>query len=189
MTPLIALLDASVLYPAPLRDLLIRLALTDLFAARWSDAIQDEWTRNLLEDRPDLGPDALARVRVLMERHVPNCRVTDYEDLIPTLTLPDPDDRHVLAAAIHARADVIVTANIRHFPSDVLARYRITSQRPDDFIGHFLDQDASRVLDAVRRQRAGLQRPPYTASELLDTLERQGLTQTVARLRPLAAQI
>ena len=181
MTPLIALLDASVLYPAPLRDLLMRLALAGLFDARWSDAIQDEWTRNLLADRPGLSPASLARVRALMEAHVPDCLVADYQDIIPTLTLPDLDDRHVLAAAIHAHADVIVTANLRHFPSDVLARYGIRPQRPDDFIGHLADQDASRVVDAVRRQRAGLRSPTYTALELLDTLERQGLTQTVAR--------
>lgn len=100
----IVLYDACVLYPAPLRDLLMRLALTDLFQARWTDRIHDEWTRNVLGNRPDITPESLARCRQLMDEHVPGCLVTGYEALISTLTLPDPDDRHVLAAAVHGRA-------------------------------------------------------------------------------------
>ena len=96
MAPIV-LYDACVLYPAPLRDLLMRLALTDLFQARWTDQIHDEWTRNVLANRPELTAESLARCRRLMDEHVPDCLVTGYESLIPTLSLPDPDDRHVLA--------------------------------------------------------------------------------------------
>jgi hypothetical protein len=95
-----ALYDACVLYPAPLRDLLLQLALTDLFRAKWTEAIHDEWTRNLLANRPELKPELLARTRELMNAHVRDCLVEDYEPLVAGLTLPDPDDRHVLAAAI-----------------------------------------------------------------------------------------
>lgn len=98
-----AIYDACVLYPAPLRDLLMHLALTDLFRAKWTDAIHDEWTKSVLESRPDLTREQLERTRALMNIHVRNCLVTSYEDLIPSLTLPDPDDRHVLAAAIRGR--------------------------------------------------------------------------------------
>ena len=102
--PLIAVYDACVLYPAPLRDLLMHLALTGLFQAKWTDRIHEEWTRNLLEDRPELGREKLERVRRLMDAHAEDCLVTGYEGLIGPLSLPDPDDRHVLAAAIHAKA-------------------------------------------------------------------------------------
>ncbi len=105
----IVLYDACVLYPAPLRDLLMRLALTDLFQARWTDQIHDEWTRNVLANRPDVTAESLARCRRLMDEHVPDCLVTGYESLIPTLSLPDPDDRHVLAAALHGGASSIIT--------------------------------------------------------------------------------
>jgi PIN domain len=107
----IALLDASVLYPAPLRDLLMHLAQTTLFKARWSNLIHDEWTRNVLEDRPDLSAAQISRTRALMDAHVDGALVTDFEDLIPNLELPDLDDRHVLAAAIRCGANLIVTMN------------------------------------------------------------------------------
>ena len=95
MTNFTAVYDACVLYPAPLRDLLMRLAVTDLFRAKWTEAIQDEWTRSVLRDRPDLSADQLQRTRTLMNDNVRDCLVTGYEELIPALHLPDPDDRHV----------------------------------------------------------------------------------------------
>lgn len=93
--------DACVLYPAPLRDLLMRLALTDLYRARWTDMIHDEWTRNVLKQRPDLKAEDLQRTRSLMNSHVRDSLVTGFEHLIPSVELPDADDRHVVAAAIH----------------------------------------------------------------------------------------
>ena len=113
MASFVAVFDACVLYPAPLRDLLLRLALTDLFRARWSAEIHDEWVRAVLARRPDLSPAILDRTRALMDGAVPDAVVTGHEGLIPTLTLPDPDDRHVLAAAIRCQAGVIVTFNLR----------------------------------------------------------------------------
>src|SRR4051794_30457659 len=101
----------------------MQLALTDLIQARWTDEIHDEWIRSVLSDRPDIKPESLARCRELMDRHVPDSLVTDYEPLIPTLILPDPDDRHVLAAAIHAQAELIVTFNLGDFPASVLSSY------------------------------------------------------------------
>lgn len=113
---MIALYDACVLYPAPLRDLLMHLAVTDLFRARWTEAIHEEWIRNLLRDRPDLTRDKLERTRDLMNAHVRDCLVIGYESLIPALTLPDPEDRHVRAAAVRCGADVIVTFNPEALP-------------------------------------------------------------------------
>jgi hypothetical protein len=103
------LYDACVLYPAPLRDLLMRLALANLFQARWTDEIHDEWTRNVAANRPDVSAESLARCRKLMNEHVTDSLIIGYEALIPSLSLPDSDDRHVLAAAIHGGAGVIRT--------------------------------------------------------------------------------
>ena len=112
--------DACVLYPAPLRDLLMHLALSDLYRARWSDMIHDEWTRNVLAIRPDLTQDQLKRTRQLMNTHVRDSLVSGFEYLIPSINLPDPDDRHVAAAAIHSGASLIVTFNLKDFPAHAL---------------------------------------------------------------------
>lgn len=114
MTNFTAVYDACVLYPAPLRDLLMRLAVTDLFRAKWTEAIHDEWTRSVLRDRPDLSADQLQRTRTLMNDNVRDCLVTGYEELIPALHLPDPDDRHV-EMAIKKGATVAAKNGARWF--------------------------------------------------------------------------
>ena len=98
--------DACVLYPAPLRDLLMHLALTDLYRARWTDMIHDEWTQNLLQRRPDIRPEDLARTRRLMNDNVRDALISGFDHLIGAIQLPDPDDRHVLATAIHGGGDL-----------------------------------------------------------------------------------
>lgn len=183
------LYDACVLYPAPLRDLLIRLAMAELFRARWTDEIHEEWTRNVAANRPDLSAASLARCRTLMDEHVPDSLVAGYDPLIPGLSLPDPDDRHVLAAAIHGGAGLIVTSNLKDFPASALGGHSIEAIHPDEFIANLWDEFPDAVLDALRRQRAGLRNPPKTAAELLATLEQCGLTETVSRVRPHEARI
>ena len=108
-------LDACVLYSAPLRDLLLSVAETGLYRPRWTEAINDEWTKSLKAKFPEKS-DKIDRTRLLVDRSVPDCLITGYESLIPSLSLPDENDRHVFAAAICGRADVIVTTNVRDFP-------------------------------------------------------------------------
>ncbi len=93
-----ALLDANVLFPQMLRDVMVSLAAAQAFEARWTHPIHDEWTRNVLKERPDIAPVILQKVRVLMDANVPNCLVEGFEPLIATLQLPDPNDRHVVVA-------------------------------------------------------------------------------------------
>ncbi|MBC8122315.1 MAG: PIN domain-containing protein [Gemmatimonadaceae bacterium] len=100
MAAFTALYDANVLYPAELRNLLMHLASMGLFRAKWSADIHEEWMSSLLKNRPDLTRFKLERTRMLMYKHAVDALVDGYEDLIPGLRLPDPDDRHVLAAAI-----------------------------------------------------------------------------------------
>lgn len=184
MAPITAIFDACVLYPAPLRDLLMQLALADLFYARWTYMIHEEWIRNVLKDRPDLTVEQLSRTRALMDRSVRDGLVTEFEGLIPALALPDADDRHVLAAAIRARADVIVTFNLGDFPAADLARYGVEAQHPDAFVVHLLSLDEARVLSSIKAVRARLRKPSMTAEDYLAMLERQTLPQAVAWLRP-----
>ena len=107
-----------------------------LFRAKWTDSIHDEWIRNLLANRTDLDPAKLARTRELMNEAVPDSLVTGYEELIGGLDLPDVDDRHVLAAAIHCKAAAIITFNLKDFPPEKLAKYNIELQHPDEFLFH-----------------------------------------------------
>ncbi len=184
-----AIYDACVLYPAALRDLLMHLALTDLFRAKWTEHIHEEWMRSLLENRPDLHREQLERTRELMNSYVRDCLVTNYEELIPAITLPDPDDRHVLAAAIRAGADVIVTFNLDDFPAEILTKFGIIAQHPDEFITHLLDLAPNIVCAAAKRQRQSLKNPPKTVEDFLKSLELQGLARTVAGLREFAEMI
>lgn len=126
--------DANVLYPAPLRDLLMHLARTGLFRARWTEEIHQEWMTNVIRNRPDLSPAQLERTRDLLNMAVLDCLVTGYESLTPTLQPPDPKDRHVLAAAIFGGARAIVTFNRRHFPASTLAMHGIEALHPDRFV-------------------------------------------------------
>lgn len=180
-----AFLDASVLYPASLRNLLMRLAVRDLFQARWSRRVHDEWIRAVLRDRPDLTEDQLQRTRAAMDRHSQDSLVTGYEALIPTLVLPDPNDRHVLAAAIVSGAEVIVTRNLRDFPAEVLDRFAIEAQHPDVFVRQMIDLAPFQVAGAIQEQAAQLVRPPVSVNELLAVLKRIGLAETVTELRRL----
>ena len=177
------------LYPAPLRDLLMELALTDLFGAKWSYMIHDEWMRNVLANRPDLSEEKLARTRELMDSHVRDCLVEDFEQLIDSIELPDADDRHVVAAAIRGRADVIVTYNLKYFPEERLKPYGIDVQHPDEFLVHLLDLSAGNVCGAVQTHRKRLQNPGKSVEEYLETLEKQALSEFVAVLRQFSEVI
>ncbi|WP_422929422.1 PIN domain-containing protein [Singulisphaera sp. PoT] len=189
MTDLTVVYDGCVLYPAPLRDFLMHAALTDLYRAKWTDQIHEEWIRNLLKNRSDLSIEQLTRTRNLMNASVRDCLVTGYEGLIRTLKLPDPDDRHVLAAAIWARADINVTLNLKDFPDKALEPYGIEAQHPDDLLDNQFELASDKVCLAAKRNRMSLKNPPKNVDEYLATLEAQGLGKTASRLRQFAALI
>jgi hypothetical protein len=107
VTALVVVCDANVLYAAPVRDVLMHLALAPLVEARWTHLIQAQWLRNVLQNRVDLERSKLERTQELMNAAVPNALVIGFEHLIETLQPPDGDDRHVLAAAIQTRATII----------------------------------------------------------------------------------
>src|SRR5437016_2701661 len=143
MEPLVALYDACVLYSAFLRDFLVRLAIhgrrQGVLRAKWTGRIHREWIRAVRRQRPDLGFGDLQRTRRLMDQHVRGCRVRGYERWERRLTLPDPDDGHVLAAALACVADVIVTFNITDFPASALSPFGVAAVTPDTFLVQLLD--------------------------------------------------
>lgn len=178
-----AVLDACVLYPAPLRDLLLSLAAEEIFRARWSDCIHDEWMRNLLANRPDLTREKLDRTVGLMNAAVEDATISGFSYLIPSLVLPDENDRHVLAAAIVGHADAIITFNLKDFPERIVAQYGLEVLHPDDFLVAQYELAQIRVLTLVKAMRKRLKNPPRTAAQLIETLESLGLPRFCKRLR------
>ncbi len=176
------LLDANVLYPAPMRDILLQLAVTDVFRAKWTAEIHREWIEALLRNEPRRDRAALERTRDMMDRNVRDCLVTGYDALIPQLHLPDPADRHVLAAAIVGRCDMIVTQNLRDFPESALAPYHVEAQHPDTFLCNQLDLAPGVFCGAIRKVRGRLKSPPYPVEDYLSILTQVGLVATASEL-------
>jgi len=145
-------LDANVLYPARLRDLFLRLAVAGHYRALWTERILDECFNNLLADRPDIPAEHLLRTRRLMTLAVPDAVVEDYDQLIDDLHLPDPDDRHVLAAAVTAGADLVVTANLADFPQEAIPP-GITRAGTCDFVLGLIHIDIDAVATAADQHR------------------------------------
>jgi hypothetical protein len=133
--------------------------------------------------RPDVRQ--LARTRRLMDKNLDDALVSGYKHLIDQFNLPDSNDRHVLAAAIHDGASIIVTAKLYDFLAEVLAAHGIDAQHPDAFVSARLDEYTEEALAALHEMRLDLKKSPFSLPELLVNLERQGLSQTVAELRQL----
>lgn len=169
--------DACVLFPAPLRDLLVRVAAAGLVRAHWTDSILDECFENILKQRPELSRERLERTRELMRVTIPDALVTGYEPLVDGLSLPDPADRHVLAAAIRSGAQVIVTWNLRDFPATILQPLGVEAKSPDVFLCEAIDIEPLTVCSIVEQQAADLRNPPRTRasrnSSPLNRLSRQ----------------
>jgi hypothetical protein len=183
MEPIIAVYDACVLYPNFLRDFLVRLAVhgrgRGILRAKWTGRIHREWIRAVLRQRPELRA-ALRRTRQLMDRHVRGCRVRGYQRWEERLTLPDPDDRHVLAAALACVADLIVTFNTADFPEATLGPFGVVAVEPDAFAYQLMESGI--VTAAAADHRASLRRPPFSAADYLDALVRNRLPGTAAAL-------
>ncbi len=180
----IVVYDADVLYGNTLRDLLIRIAqLPHLVQAKWTDQILDEMVRALQKNRPDISDAKASRLRDLMNAAVRDCLVTGYEPLIASLELPDPDDRHVLAAAIRVNAQVIVTRNLRHFPKDKLVAWGVKAKSPDDFVRDQIGIDRQAVWACVQQIVDSRTRHPVTVDDVLGELARSGLVGSTAALR------
>jgi hypothetical protein len=179
----IVIYDACILYSAPLRDLLMRLSIVDLYQAKWTETIHEEWISNLLKNRSDLTRARLDQTKEKMNKHVHNCLVYGYQSLIGGIELPDKNDRHVLAAAIKAKASIILIYNITDFPYTVTQQYNVKAQHPDDFLWYWLTVAPVKVLCVIQETRCSLKNPSRNVEEYLTTLQQQSLLKTVILLQ------
>ncbi len=180
---LVSFLDSNVLYGAEIRYMLLRLAGGGLFQPLWSAEIHAEWMNRLSANRPDIPSRRLERVRDQMNGEFPEAAVTGYGSLVSGIDLPDRGDRHVLAAAIHGRANVIVTFNLRHFPDGALGPRGVAARHPDDFAAALFDSSPGAAIAAARSHRMALKNPPRSPTEHLEALERVGLEKFSSLLR------
>ncbi|QNG45327.1 PIN domain-containing protein [Sphingobium yanoikuyae] len=178
----VVILNANVLYPFRVRDTLLRFAEAGLFRARWSPTIMDEWTRNLLAKRPDLESSIRSQIAA-MERAFPESCVSGAEGLIPALELPDANDRHVLATAIRAGAEHIVTENLKDFPDEALAPFGITTVTPDDFLSSTFELYPGEALSTLRAMRRDYGNPPFSPGEFIFELQGKGLPKLASMLK------
>ena len=174
--------DACVLHSNTLRMLLVQLALADIFRARWSADIQREWVTSATRIHPDKA-EYYKTTAELMNEHVREGMVTGYERLMDAIELPDPKDRHVVAAAIRCGAEVIVTYNLKDFPATTISVYGIQAQHPDEFLSGQLEHRPTEFCRAVETVRVGYKNPPYSRDDYLQRLLKQQLPLTVQTLQ------
>ncbi len=182
-------LDADVIFPASLRDTLLRLAEIELFDPLWSDRILEEVKRNVIERRKDIDEGQMDRMAAAMNGAFEDAQVD--EEAIAALEGAmenDPKERHVLAAAVAARANGIVTNNVADFPEEACEPHAITVTTADEFLCVLFDMDPEAVCDSMIRQAAVLQNPPHTVDEVLEYLEGTGATEFVERVRNTLAE-
>ncbi|GAA1490537.1 PIN domain-containing protein [Brachybacterium sacelli] len=176
----VAVLDACALVPIRLATTLLWLSEAGIFELLWSDRILDEVQRNL----PKLGiseEKAAHRVSTMRDAFGEAALVDDFDHLIADMTC-DPKDRHVLAAAVRAEADTLVTFNLKDFPPDSTSGWQVDAIHPDTFLTGLLAEDPVGVVEALRRGSADLRNPAQTATDFLASL-----TGTVPILANLAA--
>lgn len=178
----LALLDANVLHPAFLRGAMLWFADERLFRPAWSGTILEEWRRSLKKRHPDILDEKLDAQQALMNDQFPDAEVTGYEPLVGALSLPDDNDRHVLAAAIIGKCNGIITANLKDFPAETVQAFKTEVIHPDDFIVNIVDLHPGRALAACKRHRAAMSKSKPSADEYLDRFRACGLVQAHARL-------
>jgi hypothetical protein len=172
--------DANIFFASFRRTVMMHLAQAGIFRARWTEDIHREWMSRLKERRPEIDIEKIQRTRGLIDSSVPDCLVRNYRAIAKGLELPDENDRHVLAAGIKAGAQVIVTCNVRDFPSEILNEYDIEAQHPDDFILYQKEENLTLVIDKLRRCRLEFQSPACSVEEFIQRLRSNELPLTAS---------
>jgi hypothetical protein len=173
--------DANVLYGQRIRSLLMNLTMSGLFRAKWSADIHREWMTAVAE-KAGIGVAQLERTRQFMDASVPDALVAGYDDLIPALTLPDLDDRHVSAAAIRCGASAIVTFNAKDFPDAEVSKYGVHTKHPDHFIRDVDGLSPGVVAKAAKADRLHYRHPPLSIDEYIEGIKTAGLPMVACHL-------
>lgn len=176
-------LDTNVIYPIEIRDLLFWFAHYDLFTPKWSNHIFDEWKDVM--DRKGITQEEIKKRTNVANLAFPDALVKNYESLINGLTLPDEKDRHVLAAAIKTNANVIVTNNLKDFPSKYLTTFGLVAKSADDFIADIIDLNHDKAIEAFRKLVLNRRNPDLDEFEVLDNLRKNELTDSANYLHSL----
>lgn len=163
-----ALLDANVLFPTILREILTDLAGAGLFVPLWSPRILAEWRGAAARLGPDHDAVAGAEIALLRNRF-PAAEMPDDGTRAIDLNFPDPADRHVVEAALAGRADLIVTANLRDFPRPLMAGLGLRALHPDAFLLDHLADHPQAVKTAIQNAcaKANAIGGAMTAAEML----------------------
>jgi predicted nucleic acid-binding protein len=179
--PAVAVFDACILYPFHLRNVLIQAAVDRLVEARWTDEIHDEWIRNLAARAPAVPLERLQNTRRLMNEALPRALVNGYENHIPLVNLPDPNDRHVVAAGIAAGASIILTWNLRHFPAKELKKFGLRQETPDVFLSGLYDKVPDLAIGSLANARRNLTKSRVSAPGFINILNSQKLIDLAKR--------
>jgi hypothetical protein len=179
--PSVAVFDACILYPFHLRNVLVQAAVDRLVEAHWTDEIHDEWIRNLAARAPGVAIERLQNTRRLMNDAVPTAMVSGYENHVPEVNLPDPDDCHVVAAGIAAGASLILTWNLRHFPAKELKKFGLRPETPDAFLSGLYDKVRALAIGSLANARRNLTKTRVSASDFIDILTSQKLIELAKR--------
>lgn len=178
-------LDACVLYPAPLRDFLLNIAEQHLIKPHWTDQINEEWLRNLLLNRPDLNRRQLETTIAYMNEAFPYANIIYNHSIHLPINLPDENDLHVIAAAAKVKAEFIITFNLKDFPENEMKKLGIRAVQPDQFISTLIEINPINVLKAFNNQVKNLRYPKMRPEEVLQRLERCNLKTTSNKLRKI----
>jgi hypothetical protein len=187
--PTVAVFDACILYPFHLRNIVVQAAVDGLVEARWTDEIHDEWIRNLTTATPALSLGRLQATKRLMNQALPRATIDEYRDYIPAVSLPDPDDRHVVAAAIAAGASLILTWNLHDFPLTELKKFGLRRENPNSFLAHLYDNIPASMVVSLANARRNLSKTRVSASEFIDILKNQKLADLAKRIQKHVADL
>ncbi|WP_137132227.1 PIN domain-containing protein [Rhizobium sp. FY34] len=181
-------IDANVFFGARLRSLVLYMAQSKMFRARWTDKVHEEWMRNVADKR-NIDISRLEKIKACMDSSVLNCLVTGYEGLEASFELPDPDDRHILAAAVKTRADMILTFNDRDFPKHVVEPLGIEICHPDDFLLDQFGISEELFIAYVREDFQHYKAPPLTFDRYIEDLRKAGVPKTAKLIEELRVLI
>jgi hypothetical protein len=187
--PPVAILDACILYPFHLRNIVVQAAVDRLVEARWTDQIHDEWIRNLATDTPIIPIERLQITRRLMNDALPTAMVSRYQHHVPAVNLPDPNDRNVVAAAIVAAASIILTWNLRHFPAKELKKFSVRRETPDAFLSGLYDEIPDLVVGSLANARRNLSKSGVSPLDFIDILRNQRLARLAQRTQKHVADL